>query len=261
MPSIAVRHGRTVAHVHSVAEAAELMRSLAAEPADMPDSCIPRITKHVLQCVENAHGQRYQGLGKAVSRVRQESGPIAARLIRNLNEAAGFVRHLTEQGEAATINEIERALAGGQPAHAHADPEPQVTQTHEKSKHEKEPTDAEPHRLHCLRGCGPLVPTLVSSGYCDMCSEAVSGVEVPVCSQCDFWVCSECERRIDAGSECESTTPSSASASSTHASPGSTAERVRASQNDVLGDGAKSGKKHSKKSHFSRCTPRGHAGA
>jgi len=108
--SIAIRHGKTVGHFGSAADAADFALRLTAGDSIVVDSCIARVGKTCLEMVEKKLGQTYSGLGKTIGPLRNVSDPLASKTANALNEAMGLVRHLTELGETAFVEKFRVAL-------------------------------------------------------------------------------------------------------------------------------------------------------
>ena len=70
--------------------------------------------------------------------------------------------------------------------------------------------------LHCIRGCGVLLPTEITDrGFCDFCHEAVRvGDRASVCPACDSWMCSVCAQDFIDGPDDLSDSSSSSSGAS-----------------------------------------------
>jgi hypothetical protein len=111
---VVIRRGHSVIHVNDKELAAEIalcgVRSHSGAGILVED-CVARTAKAVLSQLESGAGRRFQGLGQALALLRRLLPPRLAKRIRALHEAAAFIRHLTEQGETALLEELSVACA------------------------------------------------------------------------------------------------------------------------------------------------------
>ena len=65
--------------------------------------------------LEKAHRRQFSGLGQAVAPTRRLVGGPTAKLVKQMHEAACFVRHMTEMGEALVLSKLQGALSESSP--------------------------------------------------------------------------------------------------------------------------------------------------
>ena len=104
-----IRGGREIIYVHREDWAKEVVFGRLQPPA--VEDCVQRLAKNVQDAFEKKTGQRFQGLGQALSATRKRLDKKAAKTVRGLHEAVCFIRHLTDFGEAAVLSSLSLAVA------------------------------------------------------------------------------------------------------------------------------------------------------
>ena len=105
-----VRRGNDLIHVHDEGFASRLLFD-----ADDSDGTITKLGKRALAALETRAPGRHKGINSACAEVRRrfvvsDADKFMLRRLRSLNDAMGFVRHLTEVGIDRWLEELELFL-------------------------------------------------------------------------------------------------------------------------------------------------------